>query len=48
MQTSSDLAIMLANLVTSVPWNEREKVNVANMQTTLQRLKETAEGAAGP
>ena len=43
VRTAPTLAILAANLTTGVPWNDREAVNVANMQTTLQRLKETAE-----
>lgn len=46
VKTASTLAIMAANVATSVPWNDRETVNVANMHTTLQRLKETAERLA--
>jgi hypothetical protein len=46
VRTAPMLAIRAANLTTGVPWNEREAVNVANMETTLQRLKATAEQLA--
>lgn len=34
VRTAPTLAILAANLTTGVPWNDREAVNVANMQTT--------------
>jgi len=43
VRTAPTLAILAANLTTGVPWNDREAVNITNMQTTLKRLKEKAE-----
>lgn len=48
VKTASTAAIMAASFGTGVPWNEREAVNEANMRTTLERLKETAERLSPP
>jgi hypothetical protein len=42
VRTAPILAILAANLTTGVRWNDREAVNVTNMETTLERLKEKA------
>lgn len=46
VRTAPAVAIVAAGLTTGVPWNEREAVNTANMQVTLERLKDSAEASA--
>ena len=46
VRTAPAISVVAANLATGVRWNQREAVNTANMQVTLERLKACAEELA--